>query len=107
MLQGTADGASPAQVPGQFAAKNFDRGGEGIAYHDLTTGNQSGLYRTDDAVDIVSPYAGGYAVNNFQTGEWIEYTINVPQAGTYRLEALVKVRTRPPRGSTCKWTGRM
>jgi hypothetical protein len=79
----------PFAVPGQFEAEDFDKGGEGIAYHDLTSGNLGGLYRTGEDVDIISPYAGGYAVNNFQTGEWLEYTINVTQSGTYRVEALI------------------
>jgi trehalose-6-phosphatase len=80
---------TPFQIPGRFEAEDFDRGGEGLAYHDLTPGNQGGFYRTSEDVDIINPYAGGYAVNNFETGEWLEYTINVPQSGTYRIEALV------------------
>lgn len=57
----------------------------------MTPGNQFGLYRTGEDVDIVNPYVAGYVVKNFQTGEWNECTINVPQAGTYRLEALSAV----------------
>jgi glutamine amidotransferase PdxT len=80
---------SPAAVPGSLQAEDFDRGGEGVAYHDLTAANQGALYRTTEDVDIISPYAGGHVVNNFQTGEWLEYTVNVAQSGTYRIEALV------------------
>ena len=43
----------------------------------------------NENVDIISPYPGGYAINNFETGEWLEYSINVAQSGTYRLDALV------------------
>jgi hypothetical protein len=78
-----------AAVPGRIEAENFDKGGEGIAYHDATASNHGGLYRTNESVDIISPYAGGYVVNNFQTGEWLEYTIDVAQSGNYRVEALV------------------
>ena len=28
-------------------------------------------------------------INDFQTGEWLAYTINVVQSGIYRIEALV------------------
>src|SRR5207253_2525816 len=80
---------TPIAVPGSFEAENFDLGGEGVAYHDNTPGNQGGAYRLTEDVDIVSPYAGGYVVNNFDTGEWLEYTINVTSSGTYRMEALV------------------
>ena len=31
---------TPIAIPGAFEAENFDKGGEGIAYHDTTPGNQ-------------------------------------------------------------------
>src|SRR5439155_303311 len=73
----------PAVVPGQIEAEDFDNGGEGITYHDLTPGNQGGAYRTDVDVDIIALPNGAYVVNNFQTGEWLEYTINVTQPDIY------------------------
>src|SRR5207249_11847252 len=83
---------TPDPVPGQIEAEDFDHGGEGVAYHDLTPGNQGGQYRTDVDVDIIRYPNGAYVVNNFQTGEWLQYTIQVPQTGTYRLELLVSRR---------------
>ncbi len=80
---------APMRVPGEFEAEDFDKGGEGVAYHDLTPGNQGGYYRLTEDVDIINPYPLGYVVTDFQRTEWLEYTINVTQAGTYRLEALV------------------
>ncbi|TLY42810.1 MAG: hypothetical protein E6K59_08050, partial [Nitrospirae bacterium] len=83
---------TPAPVPGVIEAENFDRGGEGVAYHDNVAGNAGGLYRTAEDVDIIAscdPVRGGYVVNNFETGEWMEYTINVIQTGTYRIAARV------------------
>ena len=79
----------PFPVPGVIPAEDFDLGGEGVAFHDLVAGNQGGLYRMAESVDIIAPYAGGYVVNSFQTGEWLEYTITVPESGSYRFEALV------------------
>ena len=77
-------------VPGTFEAEDFDRGGEGVAYHDVAAGNAGGQYRTSEDVDIYTPAAGtnatGHAVNNIQTGEWLEYTIHVPSTGTYTIE---------------------
>jgi hypothetical protein len=75
-------------VPGLIQAEDFDKGGEGIAYHDKVTGNAGGLYRLSESVDIVAG-GTGYVVNNIQTGEWLEYTIHVAQAGLYRIEASV------------------
>src|SRR5947208_2004116 len=84
--------SSPATVPGQIEAEDFDQGGEGVAYHDLTPGNQGGQYRPAEDVDIIRYPNGAYVVNNFQTGEWLQYTIQVPQTGMYRLELLVSRR---------------
>src|SRR6185312_12654260 len=50
-----------------FEAENFDKGGEGVAYHDNTAGNAGGQYRTTEDVDIVAG-GTGYIVNNFETG---------------------------------------
>jgi chitodextrinase len=80
---------APFAVPGTMQAEDFDNGGEGLAYHDKNTdvpGNAGGLYRTSESVDIVGDGGSGYKVNNFETGEWMEYTINVGTAGTYRID---------------------
>jgi hypothetical protein len=76
-------------IPGTFEAENFDRGGEGVAYHDNVTGNAGGQYRLSEHVDIiVSPdsLGGGYVVNHFETGEWLVYTINVAASAAYDIE---------------------
>src|SRR2546427_184775 len=80
---------TPIAVPGSFEAENFDLGGEGVAYHDKTPGNQGGNYRLTEDVDIVMSYdalGGGYVVNNFETGEWLAYTINVAASAQYNIE---------------------
>jgi len=86
--QPTPFSGQPFAVPGVIQAEDFDRGGEGVAYHDNVPGNAGGLYRPQEDVDIISPYTDGYVVNNFETGEWLAYTIDVSQAGVYRLETL-------------------
>jgi hypothetical protein len=79
---------TPFTVPGRFEAEDFDRGGEGVAYHDSSPGNTGGLYRTSEDVDIVAAIgnATGYVVMRIETGEWLEYTIDVAAAGLYRVE---------------------
>ena len=75
-------------LPATFDAEDFDRGGQGVGYHDLSAANTGGQYRASEGVDIVAAPAaegGGYVVNNFQTGEWLAYTVNVPVTGTYTL----------------------
>src|SRR6266516_2436558 len=53
--------------------------GEGHTYHDDTVGNEWGLYRPGEDVEIgnSSDVGGGYIVGNAHGGEWLEYTINV------------------------------
>jgi hypothetical protein len=80
---------TPIPVPGTFEAENFDLGGEGVAYHDNTVGNGGGQFRPSEDVDIVlsaDTPAVGYVVNNFESGEWLNYTINVAQTANYRIE---------------------
>lgn len=81
---------TPSAVPGVIEAENYDRGGEGVAYHDTTTGNAGGVVRTDD-VDLakLASASGGYIVGNFESGEWVAYTVNVASTGDYDLEARV------------------
>lgn len=71
-------------IPGTIETENYDKGGEGIAYHDATTGNTGGAYRTDD-VDIEACSAGGYNVGYTANGEWMEFTVNVAAAGNYDI----------------------
>jgi hypothetical protein len=80
---------TPIPVPATFEAENFDRGGEGVAYHDNVKGNAGGQYRTSEDVDIIFSFdsaGGGYVVNNFETGEWLAYTINVATSAQYDIE---------------------
>ena len=71
----------------RIQAENFDSGGEGVAYHELTATNLGGQYRTNEAVDIetTSDAGGGYDVTGTAAGEWLEYTIYVSEPGLYNL----------------------
>ena len=76
---------TPTALPGKIEAEDYDTGGEGLAYHDTTTGNEGGVYRQDD-VDI-EPLPGqtGYDVGWIRPGEWLQYTVNVSAGGTYAV----------------------
>ena len=75
----------PAALPGRIEAEDYDTGGEGVAYHDTTPGNEGGVYRLDD-VDI-EPLIGskGYNVGWIRPGEWLEYRVKVSAGGAYTL----------------------
>jgi hypothetical protein len=81
---------SAVTMPGKVEAENFDNGGEGVAYHDSDTTNSGGAYRST-GVDLESTTdsGGGYNVGWTKPGEWLGYTVNVPSAGTYTLQARV------------------
>jgi len=85
----TPYGGSNWAIPGKIEAENYDNGGEGVAYHDLTPANQGGQYRTAEAVDVETCNEGGYNLSYVQNGEWFEYTVNVNTAGVYTLQARV------------------
>ncbi len=82
---------SPSAIPGKIEAEDFDTGGEGVAYHDTTSGNSGNQYRTLENVDIenCTDAGGGYNIGWMGTGEWLEYTVNVSGTGTYTIEARV------------------
>jgi hypothetical protein len=73
-------------------AENFDNGGEGLAYHDVDVANHGGnTYRGTAGVDVasVAGASGGRGVNYIKAGEWLEYTVSVPTAGSYTLGARI------------------
>jgi hypothetical protein len=81
---------TPASIPGTIQAENFDTGGDGNGYHDTEATNFGGAYRTE-GVDLsgCSDGAGCYTIGWTQPGEWLLYTVSVPYAGTYTLQARV------------------
>lgn len=73
-------------MPGTLQAENFDKGVEGSAYHDSDFSNTGGkAYRTDVGVDFATGN-NGTVVSNTETGEWMEYTINVREDGLYSFD---------------------
>lgn len=71
-------------IPGIIEAEDFDKGEDGLSFHDSDNKDEGDAkYRTDNAgVDIIKT-TDGYAIGNTETGEWLEYTVNVKEAGKY------------------------
>ncbi len=82
-------GPAPRNVPATIEMENFDRGGEGIGYHEVSGNANSGLYRNRpvEGVDIqaFSGASGGFVVTETAAGEWLSYTIFNEAAGSYEL----------------------
>lgn len=99
----TASASKPSQIPYLYPAsmipcriqaENFDRGGEGIAYHMETSGNQGGQYRDEDVnIELSTDHGGGYNVVGLEADEWLEYSVNVKQQGRYDLEIRAAAQT--------------
>ncbi|RFM33960.1 PQQ-dependent sugar dehydrogenase [Chitinophaga silvisoli] len=81
--------ATPTPIPGKIEIENFDLGGEGIAYHDNSTGNAGNQYRTTEDVDLENCAEGGFNIGYVAAGEWLEYTIDVTTAAQYTLSVRV------------------
>jgi len=77
---------TPSEIPGTIEAGKYDifEGGKGqnIAFLDLSPGN-AGDFRMDESVDATSNTSEGATVGWINSGEWLEYTVNVTQAGLY------------------------
>jgi hypothetical protein len=87
-------GPAPAPVPGKIEAEDFDRGGEGVAYHDTTwpsTGTNEMRYRTGTSVDFdeCGDQGGGRNVGGIMVGEWLAYTVEVADDGLYDIDLRV------------------
>lgn len=80
---------TPWNIPGTIEAGKYDiyEGGKGqnITYFDSSSNNQ-GDYRMDEAVDVAYDNAEGATIGWINTGEWVEYTVNVEQSGLYSFD---------------------
>ncbi|HXC63956.1 MAG TPA: family 16 glycosylhydrolase, partial [bacterium] len=93
-------GGTAVSVPGTIQAENYDsyndaadpaEPGEGFAYNGLHGTQTNGVYRTGEAVstEACGDTGGTYDCDYTSPGQWMQYTINVTQAGSYNLDARV------------------
>lgn len=78
-------------IPGLIKAENYDLGGADTAFYDQEKKNQGNFYR-DGGVDLGLTFDGGensYYIGWIETGEWIEYTVNIDSTSIYRLDTRV------------------
>ena len=83
-------GSNRIALPGRIQAEDYNVGGEGVGYHDLSAGNTGGQYRTDNVdIEATTDAGGGYNVGWIDAAEWLQYDVSVATAGTYNLTARV------------------
>lgn len=76
-------------IPGIIEAEDFDKGGEGLTYHDISPANMGHAYRPDEAVDIFSKSATEFFLGSIFSGEWCEYSVSIASDGIYKTDFYV------------------
>lgn len=79
----------PHPIPGKIETEDYDFGGEGVSYHELSEGNKFlTTYHGDDPVDleVSEDEGGGFQVGDYQDGEWLNYTVDVAARALYDVE---------------------
>jgi beta-glucanase (GH16 family) len=84
---------APIPIPGIVEAEHYDTGGQGVAYFDFDAANNGGAYRPSEGVDLEICAEGGFNLGWVRQGEWIEYTVDVAEAGEYTLDVRVASNT--------------
>lgn len=82
---------TPAELPGIIEAENFDKGEEGLTFHDsdaVDEGN-AGYRKDNEGVDIMQISDGEYCIGYTAADEWYDYSVYVTESGKYSWEALV------------------
>ncbi len=98
--QGKPYGGTRKLVTRLIEAEDYDIGGEGMAYHDTSVGNAGAVYRSDDVdIQATTDTGGGYNVCTIAAGEWLKYSLNIPQPGSYTME--MRVSREMPSYSSC------
>jgi hypothetical protein len=76
---------SPQPIPGVIEGKDYDFGGQGVAYNDSEADNFGGFYRPTEGVDIEASSEGGSSLGWVDSGEWMNYTVDVASSGNYTI----------------------
>jgi Secretion system C-terminal sorting domain/DUF5010 C-terminal domain len=72
-------------IPGIVEAEDYDFGGQGVAFNDNATKDGDLTKRPSDNVDLGGGGANGTVVGWFESGEWLEYTVNI-EPGIYTID---------------------
>ncbi|WP_282035747.1 InlB B-repeat-containing protein [Saccharicrinis aurantiacus] len=81
----------PHSLTEKVEFEHYDYGGQGVAYFDRTELNTSS-YRSDEFVDLSSD---GTVIRDIKANEWLEFTVDVEQAGYYDVKVNHQTRRFP------------
>lgn len=75
-------------IPGKIEAEDYDRGGQGVAFHDTNPeGAPANIYREDNAG--IDSAGGAFFYGWTQKGEWILFSVNIENSGEFEFTARV------------------
>jgi hypothetical protein len=82
-----------AATPCEIQARDFDYGGEGVAFHDVSGRTPNSSYRTEagDELSKTVDIEGGGNLGYVGVGEWLVYTVEVQDAGVYAADVYLSV----------------
>ena len=92
----------PHPVPGVIEAEFFDKGGEGVAYHNVTQINSrllnqgSNCQRPNDSIEL-EIFDDRCVVSRSAYKEWLRYTLDIVHEGVYDVD--VHYSNAGPKGS--------
>jgi alpha-glucosidase len=76
----------PPTLPARVKAVNYDKGGEGVAFHAVRPAPGRTVYRDDDfGLSPTGDAGGGYVLADLRAGEWLRYTIDDAGGGYHDL----------------------
>ncbi|MBD2716362.1 cellulase family glycosylhydrolase [Microvirga sp. STR05] len=105
-------------LPGTIQASDYDLGRNGSAYYDTyaartdfanhTPTNLGDAYRNDgvDIQEVTEASSKSFAVNHMAAGEWLNYTVTVPQEGTFQLQTRLRNTAPTPTKLLLKLNGK-
>jgi hypothetical protein len=91
-----------SSAPCEVGARDFDYGGEGFAFHDVSNRTPNSSYRTnagDQLSKTVDINSGGGQIEYGAEGEWLVYTLEVQDAGVYAVDVRLSANNASLGGS--------
>ncbi len=76
---------TPLAIPGQIEVEDYDKGGEGLAFHEINNpwDPATNPYRQEGSAVDIGLDGGIYSVGWIVGGEWLEYTVDIEEDGLY------------------------
>lgn len=85
-MQQTPYSGTTQLFPAKIEAEDFDLSCGGGSYSDVDAVNTGGVFRNEQVdIQATTDAGGGYNVAWIEATEWMEYTVQVPNNGTYNF----------------------